>query len=64
MMGRRSRSSTYRTVTGCDVDLRALAPDECDFLAAVRQEFEGAPEWSVFADWWTTKLREVRLMKS
>lgn len=34
---------------------------ERDFLAAVRQEYERAPEWSVFADWWTTKLRQVGL---
>lgn len=65
MMATGSRArKTYRTLTGRDLDFGDLTPVERGFRAAVRQEFECAPEWSAFAGWWAAKLRQTGLTKS
>ena len=52
---------TYRTIAGRCLDLGSLADAERDFLAAVHGEYEGEPEWSAFASWWTDELRQAGL---
>jgi transcriptional regulator with XRE-family HTH domain len=52
---------TYRTITGRSLDLGNLADAEQDFLATVHREYEGEPEWSTFASWWSHELREAGL---
>lgn len=64
MMAIGSQAKTYRTLTGRHLGLGALRPVERDFLAAVRQEFDCAPEWSAFGGWWAAKLREAGLSQS
>ena len=55
------RKRTYRTITGRRLDLGDLSRAERDFLRSVQEQYEGAPEWSAFASWWLSKLRQVGL---
>lgn len=54
----------YRTITGRQLDLSELGRAEREFLRAVQEEYAGAAEWSVFAEWWTRKLTEAGLSDS
>jgi hypothetical protein len=55
------KKRTYRTITGRHLDLAGLGQAERDFLGSVQAKYEAAPEWSAFASWWTTELREAGL---
>jgi len=55
------KKRTYRTITGRHLDLGELAQVERDFLGAVHEKYEVAPEWSAFASWWASELSAVGL---
>jgi hypothetical protein len=55
------KKRTYRTITGRHLDLGDLAQVERDFLGAVHEKYEAAPEWSAFASWWASELRAAGL---
>jgi hypothetical protein len=55
------KKRTYRTITGRHLDLGDLGQVERDFLGAVHEKYEAAPEWSAFASWWASELRTAGL---
>jgi len=54
----------YETITGRRLDLGDLSEEEAVLLATVLREYEGHPEWSRFAAWWSAQAREAALTTS
>lgn len=55
------KKHTFETITGRKLNLSALDAKEVDFLSAVQALYQGNPEWSDFAVWWTTALKKAGL---
>ena len=58
------KKRTYRTITGRHLDLGGLADVERQFLGAVQEHYERAPEWSAFGSWWAAELKKVGLSET
>lgn len=42
----------YQTITGRELDLGNLNPEERNVLAAVHKKYGSQPEWTAFGSWW------------
>ena len=58
---RKTRKSTYQTITGREFELSRLSAGEREFLAAVQARLPGEPEWSEFAAWWLNEFKDAGL---
>lgn len=57
------RNLSYHTITGRNLDVTRLTSEERKFLGKVRAKYATKPEWTEFANWWTTLFNESQLPK-